>query len=71
MKYAVVFEPTSTGYSAYVPDLDGCVASGATLDEAHVLMSEALALHIAGMVEDGDLIPDPSHVEFVSVAAAV
>ena len=71
MKYAVIFEPSPTGFSAYVPDLDGCVATGATLDETRALMAEALAIHIAGMVEDGDPVPEPSHVELVELAVAV
>jgi predicted RNase H-like HicB family nuclease len=58
--YAVVIEPTATGYSAYVPDLPGCVSTGRTLDEIERNMREAIELHLEGMVEDGDLVPEPS-----------
>jgi len=69
MKYAVIFEPTSTGFSAYVPDFDGCVAAGPTLEETRALISGALAMHIAGMREDGDAIPELSRCELVEVLA--
>jgi predicted RNase H-like HicB family nuclease len=69
MKYAVIFEPTNTGFSAYVPDFDGCVAAGPTLEETRTLISGALALHIAGMREDGDAIPEPSLCELIEVTA--
>jgi predicted RNase H-like HicB family nuclease len=57
--YAVVIEPTGTGYSAYVPDLPGCVGTGRTLDEIERNMREAIELHLEGMVEDGDPVPEP------------
>ena len=60
MKYAVVYERTSTGFSAYVPDLPGCVAAGKTLAETEKLIREAVELHLQGMREDGDPIPQPS-----------
>ncbi len=46
MKYAALFERTDTGYSAYLPDFDGCVSTGATLGEAVANLTEALDLHL-------------------------
>lgn len=62
MKYAVIYEKTDTGYSAYVPDLPGCIAAGDTLDQTSQLMLEAIEFHLAGMREDGDAIPEPTTV---------
>ena len=56
-KYLVVFEKTETGYSAYVPDLEGCVATGSTKDVAKQNIYEAIRLHIEGMEEEGLSIP--------------
>lgn len=61
-KYAVIYEPTKTGYSAYAPDLPGCIATGRTLEQTRVRMLEALHSHLKAMQEDGDSIPEPSHV---------
>lgn len=60
MKYVVIYEPTSTGYSAHVPDLPGCIAAGATLQETKELMRGAIEMHLEGMREDGDPIPEPT-----------
>ena len=62
MKYAVIYEKTDTGYSAYLPDLPGCVAAAATLAETEQLMKEAVVLHLAGMRSDGELIPVPTTI---------
>ncbi len=59
MKYAVVIEKTGNGYSAYVPDLPGCVAAGDTLEETEELMRGAIAMHVEDMRERGELIPEP------------
>jgi predicted RNase H-like HicB family nuclease len=57
-------------YSAYVPDLPGCIATGATVEETEQLIREAIELHLIGSREDGSPIPEPSnHVEYVEVAA--
>ena len=62
MKYAVVFEKAPSNYSAYVPDLPGCIATGATIEETERLLREAIALHLEGLQEDGLPIPEPSSV---------
>jgi predicted RNase H-like HicB family nuclease len=60
MKCAVLFERTNTGYSAHVPDLPGCVAAGRDLAETTELIRGAIRLHLAGMREDGESIPEPT-----------
>ena len=62
MRFAVIYEKTSTGYSAYLPDLPGCVAAGATLEETAVLIRGAVEFHLETMREDGDPIPEPTTV---------
>lgn len=66
MQYLVVIEQAQDNYSAYVPDLPGCVATGKTLDEVKRIIREAIQFHLDGMREDGLPIPQPS-----SIAAAV
>ena len=69
MKYAIVIEKAEGNYSAYVPDLPGCIATGATVEEAEQQIREAIDFHLDSMREDGDPIPPPSsHVEYVDVA---
>jgi len=70
MRYAVVIEKANSNYSAYVPDLPGCVAAGATLEETERLIREAIPLHLQGLREDGQPVPPASSkVEYVEVAA--
>jgi predicted RNase H-like HicB family nuclease len=70
MRYAVVIEKAENNYSAYVPDLPGCVATGATAEQAEAEIREAIEFHIEGMREEGLPIPEPaSKVEYVDVAA--
>jgi predicted RNase H-like HicB family nuclease len=70
MKYAVLYEKTGTGYSAHVPDLPGCIATGATLLETEQRMREAIEMHLEGMREDGDSIPEPSTIaNYITVLA--
>jgi predicted RNase H-like HicB family nuclease len=70
MKYAIVIEKADSNYSAYVPDLPGCVATGVTPGEAEKEIREAIEFHIEGMKEDGEAIPNPSSfVDYVEVAA--
>jgi predicted RNase H-like HicB family nuclease len=69
MRYAVVIEKAENNYSAYVPDLPGCVATGTTLDQVELEIREAIEFHIEGMREDGLPIPEPaSKVGYVDVA---
>jgi predicted RNase H-like HicB family nuclease len=70
MRYAIVVEKAENNYSAYVPDLPGCVATGATLEEAEREIREAIEFHIEGLVDDGLPIPEPaSVVQYVEIAA--
>jgi predicted RNase H-like HicB family nuclease len=62
MRYAVVIEKAAKNYSAYVPDLPGCVATGATLEQVEREIKEAIRFHLDGMREDGAPIPKPSAV---------
>jgi predicted RNase H-like HicB family nuclease len=60
MRYAVIIEKGGTGYSAYVPDLPGCIAAAATEPEVRLLIREAVEFHMEGLQRHGDLIPEPS-----------
>ena len=68
-KYLIILEKTKTGYSAYAPDLPGCIASGTTKHETENLMKEAMEFHIEGMIEEGLEIPKPTTrgAEFVKI----
>ena len=59
MKFVVIFERGPTSVGAYVPDLPGCVAVGTTLEEAQALITDAMQMHLAGMQEDGEVLPIP------------
>ncbi len=68
MKYAVVFEKTSTGYSAYVPDLPGCVTTGKTKEETEQLIREAIEFHVESLREHGEPVPQPTtETNYVSI----
>ena len=70
MRYAVVIEKGQNNYSAYVPDLPGCVAVGDTVEETHREIQGAIEFHLEGMRADGLPIPEPSsQVDYVEVAA--
>ena len=70
MRYAIVIEKAEHNYSAYVPDLLGCAATGATVEEAEAQIREAIEFHLEGLREDGLPVPFPSsRVEYVEVAA--
>jgi predicted RNase H-like HicB family nuclease len=70
MRYAIVIEKAENNYSAYVPDLPGCVATGVTVEHVEAEIREAIEFHIEGMREDGLPIPEPaSKVEYIDVAA--
>lgn len=71
-RYAVVIEKATSNYAGYVPDLPGCVATGATVDETERLLHDAIAMHLAGMREDGIPIPEPSSVvDYLEMEAGV
>ena len=70
MRYAIVIETAGANYSAYVLDLPGCVATGATVAEVEQAIREAIESHLQGMRQDGTPIPEPSsQVDYVEVAA--
>jgi predicted RNase H-like HicB family nuclease len=70
MRYAVVIEKADGNYSAYVPDLPGCVATGLTAEEVESEIRDAIAFHIDGLREDGLPIPEAtSKVEYIELAA--
>jgi predicted RNase H-like HicB family nuclease len=60
MRYAMIIETGERNYSAYLPDLPGCVATGKTIEEVRERTREAIELHLAGMREDGLAIPQPT-----------
>jgi predicted RNase H-like HicB family nuclease len=62
MEYLVIYEKGPTSWGAYVPDLPGCVAAGKTQEEVRELIEGAVDLHLRGMREDGDPIPEPTAV---------
>ncbi len=70
MRYAIVIENAGGNYSAYVPDLPGCIATGSTVEGTEQAIREAIELHLEGLREDGNPIPPPSsRVDYVEVAA--
>jgi predicted RNase H-like HicB family nuclease len=70
MRYAVVIEKAENNFSAYVPDLPGCVATGATVEDAEREIRDAIEFHLSGLREDGNPVPPPSsRVDYVEVAA--
>jgi predicted RNase H-like HicB family nuclease len=69
MRYAIVIEKAEDNYSAYVPDLPGCIATGATVQEVESEIREAIVFHLEGLREDGlPLPPGESTVDYVDVA---
>lgn len=60
MQYLIVIEKTPSGYSAYSPDLDGCVATGSTKEEIEQNMREAIEFHLEGLRHEGYSVPQPS-----------
>ncbi|MGB7413420.1 MAG: type II toxin-antitoxin system HicB family antitoxin [Thermosynechococcaceae cyanobacterium] len=70
MRYLVIVEETSTGYSAYSPDVPGCVSTGETQEQVEENMQEALAFHIEGLQLEGLQVPVPStRSTYLTVAA--
>jgi predicted RNase H-like HicB family nuclease len=62
MRYAIVIEKANENYSAYVPDLPGCIATGGTVEEVETEIGAAIRLHLEGMLEDGLVAPQPSAI---------
>ena len=62
MRYAIVIEKANANYSAYVPDLPGCVATAATIREVEDEIREAIRFHIEGLKEDGIAVPSPTSI---------
>jgi predicted RNase H-like HicB family nuclease len=62
VRYGIVIEKGDRNFSAYVPDLPGCIATGATLEDTKTCITQAIELHLRGMREDGDVIPEPRTV---------
>ncbi|PKM11844.1 MAG: hypothetical protein CVV13_07590 [Gammaproteobacteria bacterium HGW-Gammaproteobacteria-3] len=70
MRYAIVVEKAAPDYSAYVPDLPGCIATGNTIEEAEHENREAIEFHIEGLIEDGLPVPQAtSTVQYIETAA--
>ena len=70
MRYAIVIEKAESNYSAYVPDLPGCIATAANIQQVEMEIREAIEFHINGLREDGSQIPLPSsQVEYIEIAA--
>jgi len=71
-RYAMVIEKAAANYAAHVPDLPGCVATGASVEETERLLRAAVALHLEGLKEDGLPIPEPSSVvDYVDLEVGV
>jgi predicted RNase H-like HicB family nuclease len=69
MRYAMIIERGERNFSAYLPDLPGCIATGKTIDEVRQNMTEAIELHLEGMREDGLPIPEPTSLaDYVEAA---
>jgi predicted RNase H-like HicB family nuclease len=62
MRYAIVIEKADANYSAYVPDLPGCVATGPTIEAVEQDIRDAIRFHIAGLKADGQPIPAPTSI---------
>ena len=70
MKYLIVIERTASGFSAYSPDLSGCVAVGTTREEVERTAREAIAFHVDGLRQDGIEVPEPtSYSTYVELPA--
>jgi predicted RNase H-like HicB family nuclease len=62
MRYAIVIERANSNFSAYVADLPGCVATGDSVEDVESEISEAIRLHIEGLLEDGLPVPQPTAI---------
>ncbi len=69
MKYLIIIEKAKDNYSAYLPDVPGCIATGKTVDKAKKNLTEALAMHLHGLAEDGIASPEPkAKADYVAVS---
>jgi predicted RNase H-like HicB family nuclease len=69
MRYATIIEKTPTNYSAYVPDLPGCIATGATIEEVSAQIQSAILFHLEGLQLEGLLIPEATTIcEYIEAA---
>ncbi len=70
MRYAIIIEKAQENYSAYVPDLPGCVSVGDTIEEVKENIQEAITFHLETLIEDGLKIPQPqTECDYVDIAA--
>jgi predicted RNase H-like HicB family nuclease len=71
LRYTIIIEKAPNNYSAWVPDLPGCVSTGATIQETKRNIQQAIEFHLRGMREDGETIPEPTTTaDIVEVSAA-
>ncbi|MFH1623939.1 MAG: type II toxin-antitoxin system HicB family antitoxin [Pseudomonadota bacterium] len=70
MKYLIIIEKTDTGYSAYSPDLEGCIATGETGQDVEKSMRQAIEFHLEGLMDEGSPIPSPhSYSTYIEISA--
>lgn len=69
MKYLIILEKTSTGYSAYSPEVPGCIATGETREETKANMAEAIEFHLEGLKSHGIPLESDSVIDYVEIAA--
>ena len=70
MRYTIIIEQAQANFSAYAPDLPGCITTGRTIEETRRNMQEAIGLHLRGMLEDGEALPEPTTIAGVVEVAA-
>ncbi len=69
MKYLIIIEKANDNYSAYLPDVPGCIATGKTIEETKKNITEALAIHLQGLAEDGLPSPNPkAKADYVAIS---
>ena len=66
MRYATIIEKTSTNYSAYVPDLPGCIATGASIEDVSIQIEEAISFHLEGLKLESLPIPEATTIASTS-----
>jgi len=66
---ALIYKDANSDYGVSFPDLPGVISAGRTLDEARAMAAEALALHLEGLAEDGEAVPEPSTLEEIMAVA--